>query len=78
MTWKQTPSGILVPESEAPTETRCLPGRCQRCGKQACLKCRARIEPELEWEKTTYVLGDCTTCSPVSADDGVFGVDDLD
>lgn len=42
----------------------CLPGRCQKCDTQACLNCRARIESEMKWEKTTYVLGDCSTCAP--------------
>lgn len=41
-----------------------LPGCCHACGAQACLNCRTRIEPELNWEKTTYVIGDCTLCSP--------------
>jgi hypothetical protein len=41
-----------------------LPARCASCDRQACLNCRERIEPELEWEKTMYVIGDCTVCAP--------------
>lgn len=41
-----------------------LPGRCAKCDRQTCLNCRSVMDPEWDWEKTTYVIGDCVECAP--------------